>query len=143
VPRARILLADDHKEIRNLVEGLLESEFEVVGSVQDGYALLEAASNMKPDLCVVDISMPIISGIDATAKLTQSGARTKIIILTVHEDVDYAIAALTAGASGYVVKSHMVSDLRTAVRRVLLGKLFVSPSLGFGASPEVNEDTTR
>jgi DNA-binding NarL/FixJ family response regulator len=141
VPRVRILLADDHKEIRELVADLLESEFEVVGAVEDGYALLEAASKMKPDLCVVDISMPIVSGIDATAKLTESGTRTKVIILTVHEDVDFAVAALTAGASGYVVKSHMASDLRTAVRRVMLGKLFVSPSLGFGYLPEVNEDT--
>ena len=131
--RARILLADDHKDIREKVMQQLEPEFEVVGAVGDGNALLEAVSQMKPDVCVVDISMPIMSGIEAATRIKASGSGVKIIFLTVHEDPDFLQAALDAGAVGYVVKSRVASDLCPAIRGALAGRLFVSPCCVFPA----------
>ena len=125
--RARILLADDHKDIRAKVIEELDPEFEVVGAVADGYALLKAASQMKPDVCVVDICMPIINGIEAANQMKASGSRVKIVFLTVHEDPDFLQAALDAGALGYVVKSRVVTDLSPAIRAALADRLFVSP----------------
>jgi DNA-binding NarL/FixJ family response regulator len=133
VARARILLADDHKEIRDRVVRLLEREFEMLEPVKDGRELLESASRLKPDVCLLDISMPVINGIEAAAQLIESGSMAKIIFLTIHEDPDFLIAALKAGASGYVVKPRMASDLRAAVKEVLAGRTFISSSLNFGA----------
>jgi DNA-binding NarL/FixJ family response regulator len=127
VVRARILLADDHKDIREKVMQQLDPEFEVVGAVEDGNALLKAASQMKPDVCVVDISMPIMSGIEAATQMKASGSRVKIVFLTVHEDPDFLQAALDAGALGYVIKSRVVTDLSPAIRAALADRLFVSP----------------
>jgi DNA-binding NarL/FixJ family response regulator len=142
VPRARILLADDYKGMRDRAVRLLESEFEVVGAVEDGRALLEAASKMKPDVCVIDISMPVISGIEAAAQLRESGSTAKIIFLTVHDDPDFVQAALETGASGYVVKSRMASDLHSAVKGVMAGRLFISPSCASGAQTEPRKGTS-
>lgn len=127
--RARILLADDHKGMRDRVVRLLEREFEMLEPVQDGRALLEAASRLKPDVCLMDISMPLINGIEAAAQLKESGSKAKIIFLTIHEDPDFLVAALKAGASGYVVKPRMSSDLRAAVKEVLAGRTYISSSL--------------
>ena len=124
--RARILLADDHKEMRDRVVRLLGREFEILDPVEDGKALLEAASKLKPDLCLMDISMPIVNGIEAATKLKESGTTAKIIFLTIHEDLDFLQAALKTGASGYVVKRQMASDLRTAVKEALAGRIFIS-----------------
>jgi DNA-binding NarL/FixJ family response regulator len=129
VTRARILLADDHKGMRDRVVRLLEREFEMLEPVQDGRALLEAASRLKPDVCLMDISMPLINGIEAAAQLKESGSKAKIIFLTIHEDPDFLVAALKAGASGYVVKPRMSSDLRAAVKEVLAGRTYISSSL--------------
>jgi DNA-binding NarL/FixJ family response regulator len=134
--RARILLADDHKEMRARVVALLEPEFEVVGAVEDGHALLKAESEMQPDVCVIDISMPAICGIEAAAKLKASGSKAKIVVLTVYEDRDFLQAALKSGALGYVVKSRMASDLCAAIRDALEGRLFISPSLKLGTETE-------
>ncbi|HEX5703564.1 MAG TPA: response regulator transcription factor [Pyrinomonadaceae bacterium] len=126
--RARILLADDHKEMRERVISLLQDEFEVVGAVGDGSALMEAELTMQPDVCVVDISMPGLCGIDAAAQLHARGSKTKVVVLTVYDDADFLEAALTSGALGYVVKSRMTSDLCLAIHEALAGRLFVSPS---------------
>lgn len=130
--RARILLADDHKEMRDTVEHLLESEFDIVGAVAGGEELLKAESETDPDVCVLDISMPKVSGIDAANRLRDKGSRTRIIFLTVHEDPDFLQAALGTGARGYVLKSRIVSDLSQAIRSVLGGELFISPSHTLG-----------
>ena len=134
--RTRVLLADDHKEMRDRVVLMLESEFDVVGVVEDGGALLEAASKIKPDVCVVDISMPVICGIEAATRLRESGSTAKIIFLTIHEDLDFVQAAIEAGASGYVVKSKMASDLLTAVKGAMAGRLFISPACAYSAQTE-------
>jgi DNA-binding NarL/FixJ family response regulator len=122
-------LADDHKEMRDRVVSLLKVEFDVVGAVENGNALLDAESKTQPDVCVVDISMPGICGIDATSQLKARGSSTKIVMLTVYDDPEFLAAALESGATGYVVKSRIVSDLRAAIHAALAGRLFVSPSL--------------
>ncbi|HKR11754.1 MAG TPA: response regulator transcription factor [Pyrinomonadaceae bacterium] len=126
--RARILLADDHKEMRDTVEHLLASEFDIVGVVADGEELLKTESETHPDVCVLDISMPKMSGIDAANRLRAEGSRTKIVFLTVHDDPDFLQAALDTGALGYVLKSRIVADLSRAIESVLNGQLFISPS---------------
>ena len=136
--RARILLADDHKEIRDRAVRLLEPEFEVVGTVADGNALLRASAQLKPDVCVIDISMPLLSGIEAAIKLRENGSGVRIVFLTVNEDSDFVRAALRTGAMGYVVKSRMASDLCAAINGAIVGQLFVSPSCLFSSDSEVN-----
>lgn len=140
--RTRILLADDHKEIRDRVVRLLEPEFEVVGAVEDGSSLLEAASKMKPDVCVVDISMPMMGGIEAVAQLKASGSPAKIVFLTVHDDHDFVEAALAQGALGYVVKSRMASDLRAAIKGAIAGRLFLSPTCTFVAQTRLDREAS-
>jgi DNA-binding NarL/FixJ family response regulator len=129
VGRARILLADDHKGMRDRVVRMLERDFEMLEPVKDGSALLEAAARYQPDVCLLDISMPVLNGIEAAAQLKESGSTAKIIFLTIHEDLDFLVAALRAGASGYVVKPRMASDLRVAIKEVLAGRTYISSSL--------------
>ena len=126
VKRARILVAEDHKLMRNRVVRLLKSEFEVVGAVESGPALLEAAARLKPDVCVLDISMPVVSGIEAAAQLKLSDSPTKVIFLTIHNDSDFVGAAFKSGAEGYVFKTRMAADLLIAVREVMAGRTFLS-----------------
>jgi DNA-binding NarL/FixJ family response regulator len=126
VKRARILVAEDHKLMRNRVVRLLKSEFEVVGAVDSGQALLEEAARLKPDVCVLDISMPLVSGIEAAAKLKLSDSPTKVIFLTIHNDSDFVGAAFKSGAEGYVFKTRMAADLLIAVREVMAGRTFLS-----------------
>src|ERR1700753_1211539 len=129
VTRARILLADDQKGMRDRVIRMLGHEFEMLEPVSDGAALLEAASRLKPDVCLIDISMPVVNGIEAASLLREGGSAVKVIILTIHEDPDFLVAALNAGASGYVVKPRMASDLRAAIKEVMSGRTYISSSL--------------
>ena len=123
--RVRILLADDHLEFSNVVEALLERDFEVVGRVQDGEALVSAALKLRPDIIVTDISMPILNGIEAARKLRQVGVQAKIIFLTVHCGDDFVITCLDAGASAYVLKFRLNTDLITALHKVVQGCPFI------------------
>lgn len=127
--RIRVLLADDHKAILDRVAKLLEPEFEVVGKVNDGQALLEASARLEPDVLVLDISMPVLSGLDAARELRRTGSRAKIIFLTVHEEAEYVRGSFEMGASGYVVKPRLASDLAEAIREALAGRSFISPPL--------------
>ena len=124
--RVRILLADDHKEMRDRVVRVLENEFQMLDAVADGQALLEAACELKPDLCLVDISMPVLNGFEVAARLKKSGSKAKIVFLSIHEDLDFARAAYDAGASAYVVKRRLASDLSKAIRAALAGHTFTS-----------------
>jgi DNA-binding NarL/FixJ family response regulator len=128
VARARILLADDHKQIRKIVVQLLEREFEILDPVADGHALLKAASRLKPDVCLLDISMPSMNGIEAASELKERGSTAKVIFLTIHEDRDFIQAALRIGASGYVFKRRIRSDLSLAVTEALADRIFISPT---------------
>jgi DNA-binding NarL/FixJ family response regulator len=136
-------LADDHKEIRDKVRRYLEAEFNVLDAVGDGRALLEAAARLNPDVCLLDISMPVINGIEAAMRLKENGCKAKVIFLTVHEDMDFAQAALKSGASGYVIKRQMASDLRRAVEEALAGRIFISSSVVPNARVEQDEEAPQ
>jgi len=131
--RARVLLADDHKAMLERVRSLLEPEFEVVGSVNDGQALVAAAGELKPDVLVIDISMPLLNGIDAVRQIVSSGAKPKIVFLTVHEDAEMVPLCFHAGAHAFVVKSRLASDLIPAIRLAMSNHTFVSPTLPWEA----------
>ena len=126
MPRPRIVLADDHQEFLGLITGLLGGEFEVVEAVSDGESLVEAAARLLPDALVTDISMPGLSGIEAARIVLREGSTLKVVFLTVHQDQDFVQAALDTGATGYVIKGRMASELVPALRAVLAGGRFVS-----------------
>ena len=127
--RKRILLAEDHIAMRDTIVKMLEPEFEVVGVVDNGKNLLEAAERMHPDVVVIDITLPILNGIEAAHRLREANSTAKVIFLTMHEDPDFVRAALAAGGKAYVVKSRMSSDLLSAINEALADHLFVSPSI--------------
>ncbi len=127
--RVRILLADDHREMLKRVVHLLQSDFEVVGAVNDGQALLEAASQLRPDVVVLDISMPVMSGLEAADRLRGAGSKAKVVFLTVHADPDFVHESRASGALGYVVKPRLTSDLVPAIKEALANRSFVSPLL--------------
>ena len=128
--RFRIVLADDNKEMRDEVIQLLGPEFVLVGEVADGRALVDVVMKTKPDIGIIDISMPIMNGIMAAAEIKRLGSEMKIIFLTVNEDCDFVRAAFETGASAYVVKRQMASDLPLALQETLAGHEFVSPGCG-------------
>jgi DNA-binding NarL/FixJ family response regulator len=125
----RILLADDHKAMLERVKGLLDPEFDVVGTVDNGQALVDAARELDPNILVVDISMPVLNGIDAVRQIKESGSTAKVIFLTVHEDPDLVPVCFEVGALGFVIKSRLASDLIPAIQFALTNHTFVSPTL--------------
>jgi DNA-binding NarL/FixJ family response regulator len=127
--RVRVLLADDHKDFLAATARLLKPEFEVVKTVGDGQALLEEAARLQPDILILDISMPVLNGIQATRQLRAAGSCAKIVFLTVHQDPEYVQAALAAGAQGYVAKCQLATDLLLALREAQAGRSFISPSI--------------
>ncbi len=127
--KIRVLLADDHGDVLDTVARLLVPEFDVVGAVTDGYGLLSAAERLKPDVVIVDISMPILNGIEAVRRLMESGSQAQVVFLTVHESSDYVRAALATGALGYVVKPRLGVDLNVAIKEVHAGRSYLSPSI--------------
>lgn len=127
--RVSILLADDNSAVLNNVTRVLRAKYDIVAAVKDGAAVLEEFPRLRPDVIVLDISMGEVNGIDVARQLRDSGCRSKIIFLTVHEDSDFVNAAMSTGASAYVVKSRLSTDLVSAIEAVLAGKLFVSGSL--------------
>jgi DNA-binding NarL/FixJ family response regulator len=108
---------------------ILEPEFEVVGTVDDGEAVLEATKSLNPDVLILDISMGVMNGLEAARLLRRIGSTAKIVFLTVHNDQDFVEEAFSAGAVGYVVKPRLGTDLPVAVREALMGHTFVSPDL--------------
>ena len=130
----RLLLADDHQSILDTERQILTPEFDIVGSVLDGVAVLRAAVKLDPDVITLDITMPGINGLEVARRLKTLGTRAKIVFLTVHEDHDFVSEALNIGASGYVVKGTMASDLPRAIHVVLNGGQFISPSLWFSST---------
>jgi DNA-binding NarL/FixJ family response regulator len=125
--RPRVLLADDHTLILAGLRSLLESDYDLVGTVEDGRALLDTAVQLKPDVIVVDISMPLLNGIEAARQLRKTVPQAKIIFLTMHADVAYVKEAFEAGASGYLVKRSAAAELVTAIHEVLKGHTYVTP----------------
>jgi len=127
--KARILLADDHTLVAEAFKRLLEPEFEVVGTVGDGRALLRAANELKPDLVLVDLNMPLLNGLDASEQLKQALPKVKIIVLTMNEDPEIAAETMERWASGYLLKKSAGSELLKAVRDVLRGGRYIAPAL--------------
>ena len=122
----RILLSDDLPEIRERVTELLRCDFDIVATAQNGQQAVDAASTLDPDLVVLDISMPILSGIQVASRLRELGCRAHIVFVTVHEDPDYIEAAFSVGATAYVFKSRLATDLVSAVNCALQGQKFIS-----------------
>jgi DNA-binding NarL/FixJ family response regulator len=124
-----VLLADDHQPMLDRVAALLDTDFVVVGAVSSGEEVVRAASRLQPDVLVLDISMPGISGLEAAARLRSEGSTAAVVFLTVHDEPEFLQAASAAGGLGYVRKSHLGTDLIPAIREALDGQRFVSPSI--------------
>jgi DNA-binding NarL/FixJ family response regulator len=130
--RPRVLLADDHQMMADALKGVLEPRYEVVGTVNDGRALLAAASTLQPDIIVLDIAMPQLNGLEAARHLKQSMSKAKLIFLTMHEDPDLVGEAFRAGGSGFLLKHAAVFELTVAVEKVLRGGTYVTPRAAKG-----------
>lgn len=126
----RVFLADDLQGMRERVKELLKKDFDIVGCAQNGQEAIQAVTVLNPDLVVLDISMPVLNGLQVAFRLRESGCRSKVVFLTVHEDQDYVEAAFSVGASGYVVKSRIATDLIPALQSALRGQTFTSPQRG-------------
>jgi len=127
--RSRVLIADDHNLVAELCKQLLESEFDVVGIVGDGRALVRAAVKLKPDVIIVDVAMPILNGLDAGRQVKEMLPSVKLVYLTMNSDPEIAVEALARGASGYLLKTCASSEMVLAVREVLRGKTYLSRAL--------------
>jgi DNA-binding NarL/FixJ family response regulator len=130
----RVLLADDHSGVLAYLDAQLGRVFEIVGAVTDGKQAVDATLRLDPDVLVLDISMPVMNGFQAAACLRDVKCMTKIVVLTVYEDPDCIDAAFSSGASAYVSKSHISTDLVTAIRSVIRGSRYISPSLPYKRS---------
>jgi DNA-binding NarL/FixJ family response regulator len=131
----RIMLADDHTILAEAFRKLLEPHYEVVGTVVDGRSLLEVAPQLKPDVIVVDIGMPLMSGLEAGLRLKALMPAVKIIFLTMNEDPDLAVEAMRGGASGYLLKSSAPSELTHAVQMALKSNSYITPQIARGMQP--------
>ena len=127
--KPRVLLADDHRIVLEGLRSLLEPEFDIVGMVEDGQALVTEVLRLRPDLVVVDISMPILNGIDAAIQLKKTDARIRVVFLTMHADVEYAASAFEAGASGFVLKHSAPSELITTLRAAMRGGAYATSAI--------------
>ena len=127
--KIRVLLADDHETILDRVRTVLGEEFEIVASVQNGQDAVLQTQRLNPDVLVIDISMPVLDGLQAARQLRSKKLETKIVFLTVHEDEDFVTAAFAAGASAYVTKSRVTTDLAHAIRDALAGRKYISESI--------------
>ena len=127
--RARVLLADDHRVVGEGLKRILANDFDLVGVVEDGRALVAPARQLQPDVIVADISMPHLNGIDAMVQLKKSAPDVKVVILTMHQEPAYARRALDAGASGFVLKHSAPAELVMAIEAALKGQTFITPAL--------------
>jgi DNA-binding NarL/FixJ family response regulator len=127
--KPRVLLADDHRVVAEGLRSLLEPHFDVVRVVSDGREVVSAARALDPDAVVLDVSMPSLNGIEAARQLRGAHCRAKVVFLTMHREVTYAVRALEAGASGFVLKHSAPSELVTAIREALRGGTYITPQI--------------
>jgi len=127
-------MADDHTLVLEGIRKLLENEFELVGAVEDGHALLGLAEELRPDVILLDISMPLLNGIEACRQLVRSMPKVRVIFLTMHADVVYVEEALRAGGVGYLLKRSAASELITAIKAVMRGERYVTPLIDWKES---------
>jgi DNA-binding NarL/FixJ family response regulator len=126
----KVLLADDHQILRHALRALLEREgYQVVAEAEDGQQAIEAVERFAPDVAVLDLSMPVINGIEATRAIVTRGVPTKVVLLTVHREEHYVLAALKAGVMGYVLKTQASADLLHAMREVAGNAVYLSPGV--------------
>jgi DNA-binding NarL/FixJ family response regulator len=143
--RTRILVADDHRLVAETVKSALEPEYEVVGVVTDGVALVKAALALKPDLVIVDIGMPQLNGLDAAEQIKRKLPSTKLVFLTMNAAADVAAEAFRRGAAAYVLKQSAAEELLVAIRKALVGEPYITPLITrdvayFLAQQSVNPD---
>ena len=127
--RPRVLVAEDHRAMRDSLVRLLSRECDVVEAVADGHAAVAAAARLNPDLLVLDIAMPGMNGIVAATQIRASGSQAKVVFVTNLHDREFVDRSLTLGSVGYIMKNRIVADLFPAIREVLAGHSFVSPTL--------------
>jgi DNA-binding NarL/FixJ family response regulator len=130
VPKPTVLIADDHSLVLARVVPYLEKTLDVIGTVGNGRDLIAEATRLRPDLIVLDITLPLVNGIEAAHRLRENGSTSKVVFLTIHGDAEFVDACLAEGAVGYVTKSRMWIDLVIAIDEALAGRTFVSPTLG-------------
>ena len=130
--RARIILADDHELLTDAIKNMLEPEYEVVATFVNGETLVNSAPELEPDVIILDVSMPMMNGLTACTQLKRLLPKVKIIFLTMNQDIDTAAEAFKSGASGIVLKTSAAAELMTAIREVLFGGYFATPSLTEG-----------
>jgi DNA-binding NarL/FixJ family response regulator len=147
--RARILLADDHQMLLDALERILEPSYKVVGTVNDGRALLAAAKELQPDVIVLDIAMPNLNGLDAARRLKQSECKAKLVFMTMNEDPDIVGEAFRAGGSGFLLKHGAAFELMEAINTVLKNGTYVTPRAAEGQeqirlrAPEARKHTAK
>jgi DNA-binding NarL/FixJ family response regulator len=125
--KPRILLADDHPPLLEAASTLLRPHFDLVGVVTDGAMLVSEALRLRPDVIVTDITMPVVTGIDAVVQLHKSWSSAKVVFLTIHSEEEFLKACMAEGASGYVLKSRMKTHLVLAIDAALEGRTYISP----------------
>lgn len=140
--KARIILADDHGLILEGLRTLLEKDFDVVGTATNGRDLITEAERLEPDAVLLDVSMPVLNGMEAARQIKSRAPRIKILFVTQKGDREYVQAALRFGASGYILKQAAVNEIGTALREVLTGRYYVSPALRKGI-PDALYDPTK
>ena len=135
VRHARVLVADDHQCLLDRIVEIVASQFSVIGTVHDGLELLDAEAALHPDVLVVDISMPRMSGLEATTRIRRRGSHAAVVCLTAHDEGEVLEAALEAGALGYVNKTCLAHDLVPAIHAVLEGRRYVSSRATLATAP--------
>jgi DNA-binding NarL/FixJ family response regulator len=148
IMKAKVVLGDDHALILDGLRAALQPHYEVVGLAKDGRALVQAAEKLKPDVVVLDISMPLLNGFEAAKQIKRDRPATKLIFLSQHLDPAYLKNALKLGASGYVLKSGATEELRVAINDALQGKIYITPAFGedviarlWNSSGELSEES--
>lgn len=129
MPKTRVVLADDHAVVAQALEALLKDTFDLAGVVHDGRALLKAVEELRPDVVVTDISMPLLNGLDAVRNIRAHWPEVKVVVLTMHRDTQLAADAFRAGATGYVLKVSPGDELITAIQQVALGRAYITTLL--------------
>jgi DNA-binding NarL/FixJ family response regulator len=127
--RKKILIADDHPIVLDGLVKLLESEYEVVATAKDGHELVKSALDLKPDVIVSDMSMPGLNGAEALRQIRASGSGAKFIMLTMHDEPEYAVEAFEIGAAGYVLKNSATTELQIAICETLAGNIYIAPAI--------------
>jgi DNA-binding NarL/FixJ family response regulator len=133
--RPKVLLAEDHACVAESLVFFLRDDFEIVGTVRDGQALIDAARQLRPDVIVADIQMPVMGGLEALRRIRADGVDVRILFLSGHSDAQLAAQAMRAGANGFVLKQVASEELLTAIAEVLQGRVYLSPLLSTGTRP--------